>query len=118
MQSGIRSYCYCFNSIPTADDLESPFFLIYGRDPLEGHTGLLGKSDIRYLGDDKGLILFAEIDKFWLAYAKAQQENRQLKQISQEKQNVEVDFLWNRTVDSLKTSLHPLLWTSSGLRDS
>ena len=27
---------------------------------------------------------------------------------------VEVYFLWNRTVDSLKTSLHPLLWTSSG----
>ena len=31
---------------------------------------------------------------------------------------VEVDFLWNRTVDSLKTSFHPLLWTSSGLGDS
>ena len=31
---------------------------------------------------------------------------------------VEVDFLWNRTVDSLKTSFHPLLWTSSSLRDS
>ena len=30
----------------------------------------------------------------------------------------EVDFLWNRPVDSLKTSFHPLLWTSSGLRDS
>ena len=29
---------------------------------------------------------------------------------------VEVYFLWNRTVDSLKTSFHPLLWTSSGLR--
>ena len=26
--------------------------------------------------------------------------------------------LWNRTVDWLKTSFHPLLWTSSGLRDS
>ena len=31
---------------------------------------------------------------------------------------VEVDFLWNRTVDSLKTSCHPLLWTSSGLKES
>ena len=31
---------------------------------------------------------------------------------------VEVDFLWNRTVDLLKISFHPLLWTSSGLRDS
>ena len=24
---------YCFNSTPTSDDLESPFFLIHGRDP-------------------------------------------------------------------------------------
>ena len=61
---------------PTADDLESPFFLVHSRYPLEGCTGLLGKSGIKYLGDDKGLILFAEI---WLAHAKALQENRQLK---------------------------------------
>ena len=71
--------CYCFNTTPTADDPESPFFLIHSRDPLEGHTGLLGKSDIRCLGDDKGLILFAEIHKVWLAHAKALQESRQLK---------------------------------------
>ena len=71
--------CYGFNTIPTADDLESPFPFVHGRDLLEGHTGLLGKSDIRYLGDDKGLILFAEICKLWLAHAKALQENRQLK---------------------------------------
>ena len=32
------------------------------------------------------------------------------------KKIVEVDFLWNRTVDLLKTSFHPLLWTSSGLK--
>ena len=30
---------------------------------------------------------------------------------------IEVDFLWNRTVDSLKTSFHPLLWISSGLKE-
>ena len=33
-----------------------------------------------------------------------------------EQAEVEVDFLWNRTVDSLKTSFLPLLWTSSGLK--
>ena len=70
---------YCFNTTPTADDLESPFFLIHGRDPLEGHNGLLGKGNISYLGDDKGLILFTEICKLWSAHAKALQENRQLK---------------------------------------
>ena len=55
--------CYCFNSTPTADDLESPFFLIHGRDPLEGHAGLLGSGNIRYIGNDKGHILFAELRK-------------------------------------------------------
>ena len=88
MQSGIKILpftCYCFNTHPTADHLKSSFFLIHGRDPLEGCTGLLGKSGIRYLGDDKGLIHFAEIHKLWLARAKALQENRQLKTDTVEK---------------------------------
>ena len=53
--------CYCFNTTPTADNLDSPFFLIHGRDPLEGHPRLLGPGSIMYLGDDKGLILFADL---------------------------------------------------------
>ena len=64
---------------PTADDLVSPFFLIYGRDPLEGHTRLLGPGSIKYLGDNKGLILFAELCKLWSAHTKSLQENRLLK---------------------------------------
>ena len=62
MLNGTEYYqftCYCFNTTPTADDLESPFFLIHGSDPLEGYARLLGSGSIRYLGDDKGLILFA-----------------------------------------------------------
>ena len=59
--------CYCFNTTPTAYDLESSFFVIHGRDPLEGCTGLLGSGNIRYLGDDKGLILFMELHELWLA---------------------------------------------------
>ena len=46
---------------------------------LEDLTELLGKGEIRYLGDDKGLVFFTEICKLWLAHAKALQENRQLK---------------------------------------
>ena len=70
---------YCFNTAPTADDLESLFFLIHGRDPLEGCTRLLGPGNIRYLGDDKGLILFTELCKLWSAHTKSLQENRLLK---------------------------------------
>ena len=71
--------CYCFNSTPTLDDLESPFFLMHGRDPLEGHARLLGSGDTRYMGDEKGLILFTELRKLWLTHAKSLQENRLLK---------------------------------------
>ena len=71
--------CYCFYTTPTADNLETPFFLIHSRDPLESGTGLLSKNDIRYLGDDKGLILFTEICKLWLPHTKAVQENRQMR---------------------------------------
>ena len=64
---------------PTADNLGSPFFLICGRDPLEGCTRLLGPGSIRCLGDGKGLILFAKFCKLWSAHAKSLQENRLLK---------------------------------------
>ena len=71
--------CYCSNSTPTSDDLESPFCLIHGRDSLEGCTRLFGSGDIRYMGNDKGLILFAKLCKLWLTHAKSLQENRLLK---------------------------------------
>ena len=80
--------CYCFNTTPTADNLESPFFFVNGRDPLEDCTRLLGKSDVRYLGDDKVFLLFTEICKLWLVHTKALQENRQLKSDKVEKTSI------------------------------
>ena len=71
--------CYYFNTTPTANNLDSPLFLIHGRDPLEGHTRLLGPGSIRYFGDDKGPILFAKLCELWSANAKSLQENRLLK---------------------------------------
>ena len=71
--------CYCFNLTPTADELESPFFLIHGRGPLKGHARLLDFGNIRYMGDDSRLILFAELCKLWLSHTKSLQENRLLK---------------------------------------
>ena len=70
---------YCFNSTPTSDDLESPFFLIHGKGLLEEYTGLLSSGVIRYMGIDKGLILLTKLCKLWLSHAKSLQENRLLK---------------------------------------
>ena len=71
--------CYYFNSTPTSDDLESLFFLIYGRDPLEGCTRLFSLGNTRYMGYKTGLILFVKVRKLWLTHAKSLQENRLLK---------------------------------------
>ena len=60
--------CYCFNSTPTSDNLESLPFLIHGRDPLEGCTGLFDSGDTRYMGDENGLILFTKLRKVWLTH--------------------------------------------------
>ena len=60
--------CHCFNSTPTSDDLESPFFLIHGRYPLEGCVGLFCSGDTRYMGNEKGLILFTELRKLRLTH--------------------------------------------------
>ena len=68
--------CYCFNSTPTSDNLESPFFLIHVRDPLEGCARLFSSGDTRYMGNEKGLILFAKLRKLWLTHAKSLQEKR------------------------------------------
>ena len=70
---------YCFNLTPTADTLEGPIFLIHGRDPLEGHAILLGSGNIRYMGDDKVLILFAKLCKLWLNHAKSLQGKQVIK---------------------------------------
>ena len=78
--------CYCFNTTPTTDDLENPFFLVHRRDPLEGCTAFLGKGSVRYLGDSKGLIFLTEICKLWSAHAKALEENRKLKNRKSQKE--------------------------------
>ena len=47
--------------------------------PWKDNAGLFGSGDIRNMGDDKGLILFAKLCKLWLTKAKSLQENRLLK---------------------------------------
>ena len=49
------------------------------RSKQEGHTGLFGLGDTRYMGNEKGLILFAKLRKLWLTHAKSLQENRLFK---------------------------------------
>ena len=40
---------YCYNIIPSVDDLELPYYLIHGHDPLEGRLSNL-QNYCRYMG--------------------------------------------------------------------
>ena len=44
---------YCYNIAPFVDDLESPFYLVHGRDPLKGRLGNL-QNYCRYVRDQLG----------------------------------------------------------------
>ena len=44
---------YCHNIAPSVGNLKSPFYLVHGRDPLEGQLSNL-QNYCRYLGDQPG----------------------------------------------------------------
>ena len=44
---------YCYKVTPSGDDLESPYYIIYGHDQLEGKLGNI-QNYCRYMGDNTG----------------------------------------------------------------
>ena len=44
---------YCYNIVPSVDDLESPYYLVHGGDPLKGRLSDL-QNCCRYMGDQPG----------------------------------------------------------------
>ena len=66
---------YCFNIVPSMDDLKSPFYLMHGRDPLEGRLNHL-QNYCRYIGDQPGQLAAQELRKMWKLHAKLLKENR------------------------------------------
>ena len=53
---------YCYNITPSIDNLESPFYLIHGRDPLEGRLSNL-QNFCRYVGDQPGQLAVQKLRK-------------------------------------------------------
>ena len=44
---------HCYNITPSLDNLESPFYLVHGKDPLEGRLSNL-QNYCRYVRDQPG----------------------------------------------------------------
>ena len=53
---------YCYNIAPSMDDLEPPFYFIYGRDLLKGRLSNL-QNYFRYMGDQPGWVAVQELRK-------------------------------------------------------
>ena len=60
---------YCYNIAQSMDDLQSPFYLVHGRDPLEGRLSNL-QNYCRYVGDQPGQLVVQELRKMWKLHAK------------------------------------------------
>ena len=51
---------YCYNVMPSVDDLESPYYLIHGCDPLKGRLSNI-QNYCRYIGDQPGRLAVQEL---------------------------------------------------------
>ena len=66
---------YCFNITPSVNDLELPFYLVHGRDPVEGRLRNL-QNYCRYIGDQPGHLALQELRKMWKLHAKILKDSR------------------------------------------
>ena len=66
---------YCYNIAPSVDELESTFYLVHNKDPLEGRLSNL-QNYCRYVRDQPGQLAVQELRKMWKPHAKLLEENR------------------------------------------
>ena len=66
---------YCCNIAPSVDDLELPFYLVHGRDPIKGRLSNL-QNYCRYVRDQPSQLAVQELRKMWKLHVKLLEENR------------------------------------------
>ena len=66
---------YCFNVAPSVNDLESAFYLVHGRDPLEGRL-IHHQNYCRYVGEQPSRLAVQELRNMWKTHTKLLQESR------------------------------------------
>ena len=75
---------YCYSITPSVDDLYSLFYLVHGRDPIEGRLSNLQKY-YRYVGDQPGCLVVQELRKMWKLNTKLLEENRRIDPVENKK---------------------------------
>ena len=78
---------YCYNVVPSVDDLESPYYITHGCDPLEGR--LVTYKIIAGIWTIKqGGLAVQELQKLWMFHAKLLAENRMAEPAANKKSQV------------------------------
>ena len=67
---------YIFNIAPTVNDLKSPFFLVFDRDPLKGRLSHL-QNYCRYLRIEPGQLAVDKFKCMWRLHAELLHDYRQ-----------------------------------------
>ena len=67
---------YIYNVVPSVNNLESPFFLAFGRDPLENRLRHL-QNYCRYQGMKPGQLAVDKLKSVWKLHAELLQDTRQ-----------------------------------------
>ena len=75
---------YCYNIASPVGDLESPFYLVHGRDPLEGRLSNL-QNYCRYMSDQPGQLAVQKLRNMWKLHAKLLEENRRVDPVENKK---------------------------------
>ena len=88
---------YCYNIAPSVNDLESPYCLIHGQDPLEGRLSNL-QNYCRYMVDQPGRLAIQELQKLWKLHSKLHTENRIAKPATNKKVTKASDLIIGQLV--------------------
>ena len=80
----LPNVAYIYNIAPSVNDLESPFLLVFGRDPLEGRLSYL-QNYCRYLGTEPGQLAVDKLKCMWMLHAELLHDSRQSKDPKEER---------------------------------
>ena len=78
---------YIYNIAPTVNDLESPFFLVFGRDPLEGRLSHL-QNYCRYVRTEPGQLAVDKLKSMWKLHAELLHDSRETKDPEQGRNSI------------------------------
>ena len=75
---------YIYNLAPTVNDLQLPFSLVFGRDPLEGRLSHL-QNYCRYLGTEPGQQAVDKLKYMWSLHTELLHDSRETKGPAEER---------------------------------